>query len=73
MRRQTRAETREKGRTTRPDVIELVRIGEWLRGELRNEARHRMPSPEQVAEVRTILEQALADVRRVLSEPPERD
>jgi DNA-binding PadR family transcriptional regulator len=73
MRRQTRAETRERGRTTRPDVIELVRIGEWLRGELRNEARHRMPSPEQVAQVRTILEQALADVRRVLSEPPERD
>jgi hypothetical protein len=28
-----------------------------------------MPSPEQVAEVRRILEQALADVRQVLSGP----
>jgi DNA-binding PadR family transcriptional regulator len=73
MRRETRAQTREKGRTTRPDVIELVRIGEWLRGELRNEARHRMPSPEQVAKVRQILEQALAEVRRELSEPREHD
>jgi DNA-binding PadR family transcriptional regulator len=73
MRRQNRAETREKGRTTRPDVVELVRIGEWLRGELRNEARHRMPSPAQVAEVRRVLEQALAEVRQVLSGPREHD
>jgi DNA-binding PadR family transcriptional regulator len=73
MRRENRAETREKARTTRPDVVELVRIGEWLRGELRNEARHRMPSPAQVNEARRILEQALADVRRTLSSPDDRD
>lgn len=71
MRRQNRAETRERGRATRPDVAELVRIGEWLRGEMRNEARHRMPTSAQVAQVRAVLEQALADVRRVLSQPPE--
>jgi DNA-binding PadR family transcriptional regulator len=73
MRRENRAETREQARTTRPDVVELVRIGEWLRGELRNEARHRMPSPAQVGEARRILEKALADVREVLSRPREDD
>jgi DNA-binding PadR family transcriptional regulator len=73
MRRENRAATREQARTTRPDVVELVRIGEWLRGELRNEARHRMPSPEQVAEVRQVLERALAEVRQVLSRPHEHD
>jgi DNA-binding PadR family transcriptional regulator len=73
MRRENRAATREQARTTRPDVVELVRIGEWLRGELRNEARHRMPSAEQVAEVRQVLERALAEVRQVLSAPQDRD
>src|SRR4051812_27596111 len=73
MRRENRAATRERGRTARPDVVELVRIGEWLRGELRNEARHRMPTPEQVTEVRAVFERALAEVRQVLSGTRERD
>ena len=71
MRRQARAEGRqakEQARTTgRQDIAELVMLAEWARGELRNEAKRRMPTPEQVTEVRTILERALADVRRVLS------
>lgn len=69
IRRQTRAETREQVRTARSELAELATLGEWLRGEMRNEARHRMPSTEQVSEVRRILETALADVRRVLSGP----
>jgi DNA-binding PadR family transcriptional regulator len=71
MRRQARAEGRqakEQARTTgRQDIAELAMLAEWARGELRNEAKRRMPTPEQVTEVRMILERALADVRRVLS------
>jgi DNA-binding PadR family transcriptional regulator len=73
MRRQARAEGRqaraEARPTGRPDIAELSVLAEWARGELRNEARRRMPTPEQVSEVRAILERALADVRRVLSGP----
>jgi DNA-binding PadR family transcriptional regulator len=74
MRRQVRAEGRQarqqsRDETTgmRADLTELVAMAEWLRTELRTEARHRIPTQEQVTEVRRILEAALADVRRVLS------
>ena len=63
--RQARADARSPG--TRHDIAELSVLAEWARGELRNEAQRRMPTPEQVTEVRGILERALADVRRVLS------
>jgi DNA-binding PadR family transcriptional regulator len=74
MRRQARAEGRQarqqafdaSGGRGRTDFAELTALGEWLRGELRSEARHRMPTQEQVAEVRRILDGALADIRRVL-------
>jgi DNA-binding PadR family transcriptional regulator len=74
MRRQARAEGRQarseaRAGTTRKDIAELAVLAEWARGELRNEARRRMPTPDQVTEVRGILERALADVRRVLSGP----
>jgi DNA-binding PadR family transcriptional regulator len=65
--RQARAEARSATSATRHDIAELTVLAEWARGELRNEAKRRMPTPEQVAEVRVILERALADVRQVLS------
>jgi DNA-binding PadR family transcriptional regulator len=72
MRRQNRAETRAATRpSASPQIAELERISEWLRGELRNAARHGAPTATTVAEIRQILEGALADVRRVLTGPPD--
>lgn len=71
MRRQARAEGRQARQhvheTASAHIADLAMLGEWLRSELRSEARNRMPNSEQVAEIRGILERALADVRRVLA------
>lgn len=69
IRRQNRAETRAAVRSGRPEVAELERMAEWFRGEVRAVSRHTMPASAQVAEVRQVLEQALAEVRRVLGRP----
>jgi DNA-binding PadR family transcriptional regulator len=70
MRRQTRAATRAATRSSSPEVAELERMSEWLHGELRSAARHSVPTAATVADVRQILERALADVRRVMTGPP---
>jgi DNA-binding PadR family transcriptional regulator len=66
MRRQNRAETRAQTQAAKPEVAELERMAEWVRGEVRALARHGMPTAEQAREVRQVLEVALAEVRRVL-------
>jgi DNA-binding PadR family transcriptional regulator len=75
MRRQARAESRQaraearEPTGTRPETAELERLAEWFRGEVRSFARHGIPTSEQVREARQVIEQAVTDVRRVLSEP----
>ncbi|MDQ1668535.1 MAG: hypothetical protein QOE40_596 [Actinomycetota bacterium] len=69
VRRQARAEARTANRSSRPEIAELERMAEWLRGELRNEARRSLPDAAVIAEVRQVLDRALADVRRVLAGP----
>jgi DNA-binding PadR family transcriptional regulator len=73
MRRENRAQTRAEKRSSKPEVAELERMAEWVRGEVRALARHGLPTAEQAREVRQVLEQALSDVRRVLSGPREPD
>jgi DNA-binding PadR family transcriptional regulator len=69
VRRQARAEARTANRSSRPEIAELERMAEWLRGELRTEARRSRPDAAVIAEVRQVLDRALADVRRVLAGP----
>jgi DNA-binding PadR family transcriptional regulator len=73
MRRENRAETRAEKRPSTPEAAELERMAEWVRGEVRALARTGLPTKEQARQVRQVLEQALADVRRVLGGPRERD
>ena len=48
-------------------------MAEWVRGEVRTLARHELPdAPSRRARCAQVLEQALAEVRRVLSAPHER-
>jgi DNA-binding PadR family transcriptional regulator len=71
MRRQSRAETRAATRSSPPEIAELERMAEWLRGELRSAAGRSVPTATTLTEVRQIIERALADVRRVLTRPPD--
>jgi DNA-binding PadR family transcriptional regulator len=73
MRRENRAETRAEKRSGKPEVAELERMAEWMRGEVRALARRELPTAEQMHDVRQVLERALADVRRVLSGPRDHD
>jgi DNA-binding PadR family transcriptional regulator len=73
MRRENRAETRAEKRSSKPEAAELERMAEWVRGEVRALARRELPTAEQAREVRQVLEQALAEVRRVLGGPRDRD
>jgi DNA-binding PadR family transcriptional regulator len=76
MRRQARSEGRQaradakdasgRGPEPRPEIAELERLAEWFRGEVRSLARQGSPAREAVDEVRTIVDTALTEVRRVL-------
>lgn len=69
--RQAREQTRRPGpeQAGRAEIVELERLAEWCRAELRNGARHGHPSEAAVAEVRQVLDRALEDVRRLLRPP----
>jgi DNA-binding PadR family transcriptional regulator len=74
VRRENRAQAREQretGRATRrddPHRDEIEASIEWLRSELRAATRGRAHSAEDVAEVRSVMQRTLDDVRRIVGD-----